>query len=131
MGNLFKKNKREEPGLRGAATVENEDPIQNLENIDIVGKRNDGGVDLVLVVSRKLLCSDEHLQLLQTKMQNYLSIINCDEFIRDFGNPSPERTAIKIVCVVPPDPGILDVIKQMEPTVRENNASVKVEIQRG
>jgi hypothetical protein len=50
----------------------NEAPIQNLDSFDIVGERNDGGVDLVVVCSGPLDDSSETQALLRGKVQNYL-----------------------------------------------------------
>src|SRR4249919_728784 len=45
------------------------DPIQNVDRFDIVGKRNDGGVDLIVVVSAPLLDGERHKHLLQSKVE--------------------------------------------------------------
>jgi len=50
----------------------NEAPIQNLDSFDIVGERNDGGVDLVVVCSGPLDDSADTQALLKEKIQNYL-----------------------------------------------------------
>jgi hypothetical protein len=51
----------------------NEAPIQNLDSFDIVGQRNDGGVDLVVVCSGPLDDSTRTQALLRGKVQNYLA----------------------------------------------------------
>ena len=73
-------------------------PIQNLDSLDIVGKRRDGGVDLVIVVSQLLDGSDETMSLIRHKVRTYLDVTRNKEFQRDVGNPPRETITIVIKC---------------------------------
>jgi hypothetical protein len=105
-----------------------EDPIQNIDNVDIVGKRNDGGVDLVIVASSKLDGSAEHQKLLLAKIESYLAQLNTPEFQTEFSHPRPEQVNIVLSCSEPPDPIILELIEKSKPWVEENNARLAVQL---
>lgn len=106
-----------------------EDPIQNLESIDIVGERiEDGGVDLVIVVSGVLTDSEHHQGLLLEKTEHYLRQVNSAGFRADHGDPSPERVRIIIDCAREPAPLIRQLLQNAMPWVEENNASLALRV---
>jgi len=102
------------------------DPIQNIENVDIVGKRKDGGVDLIIVASSKLHGSPEHQRLLLAKIKSYLAQLNTPEFQTEFNHPRPDQVTIVLSYSETPDPVILQLIEKSKPWVEENNARLIV-----
>ncbi|MFG0274565.1 MAG: DUF6572 domain-containing protein [Phycisphaerales bacterium] len=107
-----------------------EDPIQNLETIDLVGQRtDDGGVDLVIVVSDVLTESEHHQGLLLEKLENYLRQINSPAFRADRGEPSPDRVRIIVHCARPPAPAIRQLLQNAMAWVEENNASLALRVE--
>jgi len=56
------------------------DPIQNLDSIDLAAEHVTGMIELVIIASQPLDGSDKTQQLLETKFENYLSIIESGEF---------------------------------------------------
>lgn len=106
-----------------------EPPIKSLTSIDMIGKRKDGGVDLGIIVSRRLRSSVEHQKLLMDKVEAYLGAINSEKFKREFDNPPPRKTRILIKCLVPPDPVIIELVRRMEQWVKDNNARIKLEVE--
>jgi hypothetical protein len=106
-----------------------EDPIQNLDSIDIVGQRvEDGGVDLVIVVSGALTDSERHQGLLLEKLEHYLRQINSPGFRADLGDPSPDRIRIIIDCARDPAPVIRQLLQNAVPWAEENNASLALRV---
>jgi hypothetical protein len=103
-----------------------EDPIQNIDNVDIVGKRKDGGVDLVIVTSSKLEGSPGHQRLLLAKIESYLAQLNTPEFQAEFNHPRPDQVNIILDCSAPPHPIILQLIEKSKPWVEENKARLAV-----
>jgi len=85
-------------------------PIQNLESVDITLKRNDGGVELLIVVSQPLDDSPETLDSIRRKVRYYLDVIDLDEFQEEMGYPPREETAIIIRCDFPMHPPALEVL---------------------
>jgi hypothetical protein len=79
--------------------------IQNLENFDMVIQMKDGGLLLPIVCSKHLDESDEILNLLRTKIANYVGMTDLDEFKNDF--PRREYIQIELNCIKKPDKSIL------------------------
>jgi hypothetical protein len=73
----------------------NEAPIQNLDSFDIVGERNDGGVDLVVVCSGPLDDSAKTQALLRDKLQNYLNTAVHPNFANVY--PAAKKGPVRIV----------------------------------
>ena len=73
-------------------------PIQNPEGIDLVGKRRDGGVDMVIAASGPLDDTPELLQMIRRKVELYLSVTAREDFQADMGHPAPENISILLVC---------------------------------
>jgi hypothetical protein len=73
----------------------NEAPIQNLDSFDIVGERNDGGVDLLVVCSGPLDDSTETQALIREKVQNYLNTAGHPNFANVY--PAAKDGPVRIV----------------------------------
>jgi hypothetical protein len=69
-------------------------PIQNVESIDVVGVRNDAGLDLVVSCSGPLDGSSRTLTALREKVQGYIKAA-CSEQIWD-AYPSAKEGPIRI-----------------------------------
>jgi hypothetical protein len=74
----------------------NEPPIQNLETIDLLGRRKNGGVDLIIVVSGPLQNEADHLDRLERKIAAYIRIISSDEFSEEFPRIEVSRRILLI-----------------------------------
>jgi len=61
-------------------------PIEQIDKFDIVGIRQDGAIDTVIVCAGPLDCSESTLQLLQLKIRNYLREITSNDFIQQCGS---------------------------------------------
>lgn len=86
-----------------------EDPIQNLEQFDILGKRRDGGVDMVIVVSSTLHDSEEHRMLFMKKLENYVNASRSEEFEAEFG-AGPYRIIARLSDE--PDDSLLELFEK-------------------
>lgn len=105
-----------------------EPPIQNLDTIDIIGKRRDGGVDLTIVVSSDLDDTEAHRDLLGEKLNTYLAAIADEGFQAELGHP--EQVRIEILCHGELAPGIAAWLDSIAPVVREHGAELVV-VRRG
>ena len=47
-------------------------PLSEPDNLDVIGERNEGGVDMLVVTTGPLDASDETCQKLQEKLNSYL-----------------------------------------------------------
>ena len=97
-------------------------PIQNLDRLDIVGERNDGGVDLVIVVSGALDGSPSTLLLLETKIKNYIAELMSSEFKQKYRFSKNGGNSIYIVSDHPVDTLALAVIERLKPSAKRAGA---------
>jgi hypothetical protein len=90
-------------------------PLQDDGSIDIVGRRRDGGLDLIVVASGHLDGSLATQRVLKAKLQSYLDTLFAPEFQAEFGPPALERTSIVVSCPQAPAPEVSDLISQLSP----------------
>jgi hypothetical protein len=76
-------------------------PIQNADSIDMIGKRNDGGLDLVIVASQPIDENPQTLQIIRDKVRNYLAEISHPDFQKEFNHPPRAQTTIVSSCEHP------------------------------
>jgi hypothetical protein len=101
-------------------------PIQDLESVDITGVREDGGVDLVIVVSQPLDGSAETLAAIRQKVGYYLDVIDLPEFQTDMGYPPRDRTSIVLACSFPIHPNATAVIFECQSAAASRGVQVVV-----
>jgi hypothetical protein len=87
-------------------------PIQDPDNIDITGKRHDGGLDLIIVASQPIDDSPDTLASIGHKVRTYLTAIGLEEFQAEMGHPPREKTAIILAGEHPIHPKAIAVIAQ-------------------
>jgi hypothetical protein len=102
-----------------------EPPIQNLNKLDIVGERNDGGVDLVIVVSGPLDGSAATLSMLERKIRNYIAELSGSEFKQKYGQPKGNSNSIYVVSEYPVDALALGAIERLKPIAKKAGANLE------
>jgi len=102
-------------------------PIPTLGSLDMVGRRRDGGVDLMVVVSGPLRADERSQRRLLRKIELYLGFIASPDFSADFGPPDPGTTAVVVVIDGQSDDAIFQLLGRCEPWVREGKATLVVE----
>ncbi|HKA08018.1 MAG TPA: DUF6572 domain-containing protein [Gemmataceae bacterium] len=103
-------------------------PIQDLESVDLVAKRKDGGVDLHIVASQPLDDADDTLDSIRDKVSYYLDVIDLDEFQEEMGHPPRSKTCIMLSCDHLIHPRAEAVIAECQAATR--NRGVKLVVQR-
>lgn len=103
-----------------------EAPIQNLDKLDIVGERNDGGVDLIIVASGPLDGSSEVLLLLETKVKNYINELSKPSFKAKFGDANIKKCSIYVVCEYAIDERIIELIDQLKILANSSGAELAI-----
>jgi hypothetical protein len=101
-------------------------PIENLDHIDLIGKRNDGGVDLFVVAAAALDGSEQTRELLRRKIATYVQALHDPGFRQQFGDPSPERTTIVVRCDEDVDPAVLEQLGWLRPWVEAYKARLEL-----
>ena len=101
-------------------------PIQDLEGVDIIGKRKDGGVDLAIAVSQPLDGSAETLDAIRQKIGYYLGVIDLPEFQAKMGHPPRDRTTVVLSCRFPIHPWAAIVISECQKAAADRGVRVVV-----
>ena len=105
--------------------------VYNLNSIDILAKRNDGGVELYIVSTGGMDDSAKTQTTLMDKIQNYLRYISSNEFADEFGKLEPEK--IRIVLQIDEPLSLLyeELFKRIAPWVGSNGAHITLEMSYG
>lgn len=103
-----------------------EPPIQNLDRIDIVGERNDGGVDLVIVVSAPIDGSPSTLSLLERKIRSYIAELGSSEFKEKYPQRDERSNSIVVVSEHAIDALALGVIERLKPIAKTAGATLEL-----
>lgn len=101
-------------------------PIQDLDGIDFVGKRHDGGVDLGIVASQPIDGSPQTLESIRCKVKTYLTVIELEGFQSEMGYPPRDKTAIILVCDHPIHSDARLVIEECSALAAESGVSLEV-----
>lgn len=103
--------------------------IVNPNNIDILGIRKDGGVDLKIISSGELDDSESTQKLLLDKIENYLGYISSDEFRQECPDASAQNTYIILQLSEKPPALISELVTKIIPWVAEYGATFTVQIE--
>ena len=115
----FKRNKRDFPKPEWP-------PIQNLDSVDVVGKRHDGTVELVIVASQPLDDAPETLDSIRKKVETYLETIGIKAFQAEMGHPPREKTVIILVCEHPIHSRAMGVIEECKVTASDQRIRLEL-----
>ena len=102
-------------------------PIQNLDRIDIVGVRKDGGLDLAIIVKGPLDGTDETLHQLAQKVRNYLTEIAAGELLERYPEAMPGIFRVLIFCKYPIDAVALGLIHALESEAADQDVLLVLE----
>ena len=104
--------------------------IYDANNLDIIGAKKDGSVNLYIISSGGpggLDDSEETQTLLLDKVQNYLGYIASEEFVNEFGKLTPEQIHIILTVDEPLSPLYEELLEKVAQWVKENGARFYVE----
>ena len=89
-------------------------PIQDLESVDLTGKRRDGGVHLLIVASQPLDDAPDTLNSIRSKVAYYLDVIDLPEFQAELEYPPQDRISIILSRDHPIHPRAAEVIAECQ-----------------
>lgn len=101
-----------------------EDPIQRLDEVDVIAERNDGSVDLYIVISSYLSDSNHHKRLLETKIYGYLTAIQSEYWSEKYGHG---KSTIVIAYDVLPHQKAMELVDQMRKRSEFSNIGIRFE----
>ncbi len=99
--------------------------VYNVNAIDIIGERNDGGIDLFIISSGRLEDSVEQQTLLLDKIENYLVYLNSTDFMKDYPNISGDKYIKLKVCERPSDM-TMEWLSEISTWIQSNGAKFSV-----
>ena len=102
-------------------------PIQDVESVDLIGKRRDGGVDLLIVASQPLDDAADTLNRIRRKIAYYLDVIDLPEFQAEMGLPPRDRTTVILRCNYPIHPRAAAVIAECQASAGQRGVRSVVE----
>lgn len=105
--------------------VLDEDPIQNLDLLDVLVENKDGTADLYIVVSSFLDESDYHESLLRQKIQTYVNEIMSETWTKKHGDGN---STIVVNCTETPHQEIIDLIGHIQTYLEEFKIGLRLEI---
>ena len=95
-------------------------------SIDIIGKRVDGGIDLVIIVPDGLENSEVTQTQLLDKIENYLKYVNSEEFKKDFPEVISEKVSIKLKMTIEPSERLLKWLDEIGSWVESSGVKLLV-----
>ncbi|MEZ6096273.1 MAG: DUF6572 domain-containing protein [Pirellulaceae bacterium] len=102
--------------------------IEQANVIDLIGTdRADGHVTLTIIDHLPWLSDNEHLLLLQTKLNGYLDFIESGQIYDDYPNAIDRDFEISIVCMHKPEGDAIRFLELAGETIR--NAGYRFSVQ--
>lgn len=95
-------------------------------SIDIIGKRVDGGIDLVIIVPDGVEKSEVIQTQLLDKIENYLKYVNGEEFKKDFPDVIFEKVVIRLKMKTEPSERLLKWLDEIGQWVVSNGVKFSV-----
>lgn len=112
-------------------TDESSSPVGDVDTVDIVGVRKDGGLDLILTASAALDASPVTLSLLETKLRNYMSAALSKRFLNHYGRALGDPVTIYLSCAHPIADPAREVIRRLREEAREKGIGLEVRTHMG
>ncbi len=96
--------------------------------IDIIGQRNDGGLELVVVLDQDIdNLPDEQTQLLD-KIENYMSYVESEEFKKDFPDVLKEQVTIILTITFKPSQQFLGWLEKIASWIQDSGIKYELSI---
>lgn len=101
-------------------------PIQTGERIDVLAVREDGGVELIIVVHGHLDGSEQTQKLLESKITSYLQQRNSAAFTAEFRYPAADKVHVVLETDGRLPHAIQSLMQRLELVVHAGNARLLI-----
>ena len=101
-------------------------PINDVTKLDLLVERKDGGVDMCIVAQGVVDGSRETLDLLETKVRNYVREALDSSFRENYGGIAPDRIQILFESRFAVDAAALSLISRLASEVSAAGLRLKV-----
>lgn len=102
--------------------------VYDANAIDIIGEREDGGIEFYVISSGAFDDSEEQQMLLLDKIENYLTYMSSNQFKEEFPVVSESNRWIIFQLDEPPSKLLLSLCDKINDWVKENGANFSVRI---
>jgi hypothetical protein len=102
-------------------------PIPRVDVCDIEAERNDGGVDLVLVIASPMRDDEKSQQRLVKKVEYYLGYLASQTFVDRYGQSVSRKNRIIIRHHPECSPGAIELMIKCRGWIEDNRAELVVE----
>ncbi len=100
--------------------------IYDVNEVDLMAKRKDGGLDMFIISTGDIDESPETQKLLLDKVDRYLGYISSKEFIKEFPNVEKDKVQIIFELEKKPPELILELCQKIVPWAKDNGVSFSV-----
>lgn len=100
-----------------ALTFDSSHSIAQVDALDVIGKRIDGGADLVIIAGSWVDGDLRSQRRLLAKLENYLGFIMSEEFSREFGPFEGTGVAVRVQFSNGAHDNIIQLLEQCLPQV--------------
>jgi hypothetical protein len=101
-------------------------PVGDVDTVDVVGVRKDGGLDMVISVVAPLDDSPSTLRQLETKVLNYIQGAKSEAFLPYYGCSVGAPVTICISCAHPISPSAMALMDPLRTTAAESGIVLEV-----
>ena len=106
-------------------------PIGDVDTVDIVGVRKDGGLDMVISVAAPIDGSPSTLLQLETKIRNYMKGAQSDAFLRQYGRSLGVSVTIYVSCAHPIAAAARALIEKMQAAATKEGIVIQLRTHMG
>ena len=94
--------------------------------IDILGKKEDGSLELVIVMDKMIDDSPAEQKVLLDKIENYMGYVDSKDFKVDFPNVSKDAVEIRLLMPNSPSEEFVQWLGSIKSWVEENGLKFRV-----
>jgi uncharacterized protein DUF6572 len=101
-------------------------PIGDPDTVDVVGVREDGGLDMVISASGPIDGSADTLMRLETKIRNYVAGATSELFLQRYGLARGAAVSIYVSCPYPIAGPATEVIEKLKGAAAKQGIALEV-----
>ena len=100
--------------------------IYDIDKVDLMAKRNDGGLDMFIISTGEIDDSSDTQKLLLDKVDKYLGYINSNEFVEEFPKVCKDKVTIVFESEKRIPELLLELCKKIVPWAKDNGVRFAV-----
>jgi len=105
--------------------------VGDVDTIDVVGVRKDGGLDLAIAVDAPLDASPSTLSFLEAKIRNYIKAAQSEAFLTHYGCSLGVPVTIYVSCAHPIAEAARDLIERLKELALQDGVGLEMRTHMG